>query len=169
VIARWEIELIGVLIILAAALMWLGFHDAAIKTAATQAVTQAVQAAEAAASAAVAAHDAKVAANQQGNLNVALAQTAALVPAVRNLTAVVDGLRHDAVRPAPAAIRSAASAPGAPASDRGADMVPGRLLDATAEAFADTAGDAADLAGYARGLLTSGSLCAADHASAVTP
>lgn len=162
-IERWEIELVGVLIIVAAALMWLGFHDAAIKSRATAAVTAQVQKAEAAASAAIAAHDAKVIATQQENLNAALTQTAALEPAVRTLSALVDGLRHDAIRPVAAAGRPAASAPGVAASDPGADLVPGRLLDATAEAFADTAGDAADLAVYARGLRTSGGLCSGDY------
>lgn len=164
-IERWEIELVGVLIIVAAALIWLGFHDAAIKSQATAAVTAQVQAAEAAASAVIAAHDAKVIVTQQGNLNAAITQTAALAPAVRTLSALVDGLRHDAIRPVTVTGRSAASAPGAAASDPGADLVPGRLLDATAAAFADTAGDAADLAAYARGLRTSGSLCVRDYSS----
>ncbi len=148
---------------LVAFLIWMGFHDASIKSKATAQATVGIQIAQAAASAATAIRDVKVEASQKENLHEATAQNAARVADARALAAVVHGLHDDAIRPV-AAARGASAAGGSEAGgDPGAELVPRRLLDGADAALADTASDAADLAVYVRGLRTSGSLCVNDY------
>lgn len=167
-ITRAEAEIVGVLIILAAALMWLGFHDAAIKNAATAPVLAEIHAAAEAASAAEAIKAVKTDAEQAANLHEANAQNAARAVDSRALAAVVRGLHDDAVRPGAAAQSASASSGGSGISLSAPDVVPGVLYRATAAALADTASDAQDLAEYADCLRTSGQLCELDY-HALTP
>ena len=162
-ITRLEAELAGVLIIIAAALMWLGFHDAAIKRAAIAPVIAKVQEAEQAASVAATIKAAQVTAEQQGNLHEATAQNAARVAVARDLAAVVRGLHDDAIRPVSSARDSGASGGGGGLGVPAPDVVPGPLYRAALGALADTASDAQDLAGYAECLRIGGTLCQRDY------
>lgn len=165
-ISRLEAELIGFFIVLAAGLMWLGFHDAAIKREATAPIIAQVQAVSDAASAAEAIHEVKVDAKQQVNLDAAQATIQAQQSTIHDLHgAVADAfsLRDDALRRAAAASHQAASAPGQAGGDAGTWMVPGQLWISALGAHAEAESDAADLAGYVAGLRVSGSLCVADH------
>ena len=169
--SRLEIEIVGVLIIVAAVLMWLGFHDAAIKREATAPVLAQIHAAEEAASAAQAVQAAKTDAEQAEALHEANAQNAARAVDARSLAIAVAGadrLRDDAIRPS-AVARAPGSAEGGPAGvgDR-ADMVPRAMLAAALTARAAAEHDAADLAVYADGLRSSGQLCSRDY-DALTP
>lgn len=165
-ITRLGWEVIGVLIILAAGLMWLGFHDAKIADDARQVITAKVAAAAAAGAASQAAQDATTLAEQKGNLHDAQEQVQATAAQVADLRSAVAGayrLRDDAVRRAAAAGHPGASAGGAAGGDPGADLVPWQLYASALGARADAESDAADLAAYAAGLRTSGGLCAADY------
>lgn len=167
-ITRLQVEVVGILIILAAGLMWLGFHDAKIADDARLAITAKVAAASASAAAAQAVQDATTLAEQKGNLNVAQEQAQATAAQVVDLRAAVAGayrLRDDAIRRAASASHPAASGPGATGGDPGADMVPWFMYASALGARADAESDAADLAGYAAGLRTSGGLCAVDYDS----
>lgn len=165
-ITRLQIEVVGVLIIVAAALMWLGFHDAKIADDARQVITAKVAAAAAAGAASQAAQDATTLAEQKGNLHDAQEQVQATAVQVADLRSAVAGayrLRDDAVRRAAAAGHPGASAPGAAGGDTGTDMVQGGLLGSILDARAAAESDAADLASYAAGLRTSGQLCSKNY------
>ena len=170
--SRLEFEIVGVLIIVAAVLMWLGFHDAAIKREATAPILSQVQAAADAASAAATAKAARVIADQAGNLTDAqstIAAQAADLQSARGAVADAYRLRDDALRRATAATHAAASAPGAPGINPGTDMVSWGVFAAALGARAEAESDAADLAKYADGLRASGNLCARDYDSLVKP
>lgn len=162
-LSRWELEILGALLAAAAVLAWFGFHDAGIRKQARSDVVAQVKAVQDAASAVAAIKAARVDAEQEGNLHEANAQNARRKADALDVAAVVRGLRDDAVRPRAAAQGASVAGGGIAGSDPGADLVPGRLLDGAEAAFADTAGDAADLAVYARGLRTSGGLCGSDY------
>jgi hypothetical protein len=165
-ITRLGWELIGVLILLAAGLMWLGFHDAKIADDARQVITTKVAAAAAAAAASQAAQDATTLAEQKGNLHDAQEQVQATAVQVADLRSAVAGayrLRDDAIRRAAAANHPAATASGAAGGDIGTGMVQGGLLGAALDARAAAESDAADLAAYATGLRTSGQLCSRNY------
>lgn len=167
IIARWEAEIIGVLIILAAVLMWLGFHDASIKRATLAPVVAAAQAA----SEAQAVQAAKTDAEQADNLHEATVQNAARAVDAHDLAtavAVADRMRDDAIRRSAAASHPAA-AEGSPAGVcTRPDMVPWELYAGALGARAEAEHDAADLAGTSPALRVSGGLCAADY-QALTP
>ena len=161
--------MVGVLIIVAAALMWLGFHDAKIADDARQVINTKVAAAAAAGAASQAAADAKTVAEQAGNLNVAHEQVQATAAEVVDLRAAVAGayrLRDDAIRRAAAASHSGSAPGGQAGGDTGADLVPWGLYASAVGARADAESDAADLAAYVAGLRTSGGLCVRDYVSA---
>jgi len=165
-ITRLGWEVIGALIILAAALMWLGFHDAKIADDARQVITSKVAAAAAAGAASQAAQDATTLAEQKGNLHVAQEQVQATAAQVADLRSAVAGayrLRDDAIRRAAAARDPGAPASGQADSDTGAGLVSWQLYASALGARADAESDAADLAGYVAGLRTSGGLCASDY------
>lgn len=168
-ITRLEAEIVGVLILVAAALMWLGFHDAKIADNARQVITSQVSAAAAAGAASQAARDAQTITEQAGNLHVAQQQVQATAAQVADLHAAVAGayrLRDDAVRRAAAASNPGSAPGGAPGGDGGTDMVSWGLYASALGARADAESDAADLAAYAAGLRTSGGLCVSDYFSA---
>lgn len=165
-ITRLEAEIVGVLIILAAALMWLGFHDAKIADNARQVITSQVSAAAAAGAASQAARDAQTITEQAGNLHVAQQQVQATAAQVADLHAAVAGayrLRDDAVRRAAAASHPGASGGSTAGGDTGTDVVSWELYAGALGARADAESDASDLAAYVAGLRTSGGLCAADY------
>lgn len=165
-ISRLQIEVVGVLIIVAAALMWLGFHDAKIADDARLAITAKVAAAQAAGAASQAIQDATTLAEQKGNLHVAQEQVQATVAQVADLRAAVAGayrLRDDAIRRAAAASHSAATGGGPAGGDTGTDVVSWELYAGALGARADAESDASDLAAYVAGLRTSGGLCASDY------
>lgn len=163
-LARWEAEIVGVLIIVAAALMWLGFHDASIKRATLAPVAAAAEAA----SAAQAIQKAQTDAAQAAALHEATAQNAARAVDAHDLAAAVAGadkLRDDAIRRSASASHPAAAQGGPAGSDARAGMVPESMLAAALSARADAESDAASLAAYADGLRTSGELCRADYSA----
>ena len=162
-LTRLELELAGLAILAAIFCLWLGFHDSAIKNAATAPVIASIKAAEEAASAAKAVQDAKTDAEQAENLHEANSQNAARAADVRALAGVVDGLRNNAVRPRAAASDPAAAGSGGSFSLSAPDVVSGVLYRRALAALADTQQDAADLAEYADCLVTSGKLCSADY------
>lgn len=165
-ITRLQIEVVGVLIIVAAALMWFGFHDAKVADDARRVITSQVAAAQAAGAASQAIQDATTLAEQKGNLHVAQEQVQATVAQVADLRAAVAGayrLRDDAVRRAAAASHPGASGGGAAGGDTGADLVSWQLYAGAVGARAEAESDAADLAASRAGLLTSGGLCALDY------
>lgn len=165
-ITRLGWEVIGVLIIVAAALMWLGFHDAKIADDARQVITAKVAAATAAAAASQAAQDATMLAEQKGNLHDAQQQVQATAAQVADLRSAIAGayrLRDDSIRRAAAAGHPQATASGAAGGDTGTGMVQGGLLGAALDARAEAESDAADLAAYAAGLRISGGLCSSDY------
>lgn len=158
--------MVGILIILAAALMWLGFHDAKIADDARLAITAKVAAAAEAGAASQAIQDATTLAEQRGNLRDAQEQVQATAVQVADLRSAVAGayrLRDDAIRRSAAAGHPASSASGAAGGDTGADLVSWGLSASALGARADAESDAADLAGYVAGLRTSGSLCSRDY------
>lgn len=164
--SRLEFEIVGVLIIVAAVLMWLGFHDAAVKREATAPIIASIQAAEQAASAAQAIQEATTDATQAANLHEATTQNAARAVDARDLAGAVAGadrLRDDAIRRSATANHPAA-AQGSPAGvSPGADLVPWELYAGALTARAEAERDAADLAGTAGPLRTSGGLCSGDY------
>ena len=165
-ITRLGWEVIGALIILAAALMWLGFHDAKIADDARQVITAKVAVAAAAGAASQAAQDATTLAEQKGNLRVAQEQVQATAAQVADLHSAVAGayrLRDDAIRRAAAASHPGAAGSSPAGGDTGAGMVSWELYAGALGARADAESDAADLAGYVAGLRTSGGLCASDY------
>lgn len=165
-ISRLQIEVIGALILVAAALMWFGFHDAKIADDARRVITSQVVAAQAAGAASQAIQDATTLAEQKGNLHVAQEQVQATAAQVVDLRAAVAGayrLRDDAVRRAAAASHPGIAGSGPAGGDAGADMVPWGLYASALGAHAEAESDAADLATSRAGLLTSGGLCAADY------
>lgn len=171
--SRLEVEIVGVLIIVAAVLMWLGFHDAAIKREATAPVLAQIHAAEEAASAAQAVQAAKTDAEQAEALHEANAQNAARTVDARSLATAVAGadrLRDDAIRRAAAANHPATAEGGAAGVGSDPGMVPWELyagaLSARAEAERDAAGLAVPI--DALGASGSGGLCARDY-DALTP
>ena len=158
--------MIGALIILAAAIMWLGIHDAKIADDARQVITAKVAAAAAAGAASQAAQDATTLAEQKGNLRVAQEQfqaTAAQVADLHSAVASAYRLRDDAIRRAAAASHPGAAGSSQAGGDTGAGMVQGGLLGAVLGARAAAESDAADLAAYASGLRTSGQLCSRNY------
>ena len=158
---RLEAEIVGVLIILAALLMWLGFHDAKVARSATAPILAAVSAASAAQAAQAKLTDAE----QAANLHETTVQNAATIVDARALGATVVGVRDDAIR-GRAAREAARSASGSQAGiGDAADLVPERLLDGAESAFADTASDASDLAVVVRQLTTAGQLCVRDYSA----
>lgn len=164
--SRWEFEAIGVLILIAAALMWLGFHDAAVKREATAPIIASVKAAADAASAAQAIQDTKTNAEQAGNLHEAIAQNAAHAVDVRDLAGAVAAagrLRDDAIRRSAAASHPAAAEGGQAGVDARSDLVPWELYAGALTARAAAESDAADLAGSSGALRRSGGLCASDY------
>ena len=161
-LSRLEIEACGLAIIVAAALIWLGIHDAGVKREALAPV----QAAVAAASAAQAASAVRTAALQEGNLRVAHEEVAAQAAQIADLRgAVADAyrLRDAAIRRAAAAKAAGSAAGGAAGGDAAPDMVPWGLYASALDAHAGAESDAADLAAVVAGLRTSGGLCARDY------
>jgi len=164
--SRLELEAIGALLILAAALIWLGVHDASVKRAATAPILAEIHAAQADAAASAAVDAARVAAEQKGNLREAQNQNLARAADVRDLAdavAVARRMRDDAIRPSPAASDPGSSGAGASGSDTRAGMVSWELYASALGARAEAESDAADLAGYLGGLRASGELCARDY------
>lgn len=165
-ITRLGWEVIGILILVAAGLMWLGFHDAKIADDARQVITSKVAAAAAAGAASQAAQDATTLAEQKGNLHVAQEQVQATAAQVADLRSAVAGayrLRDDAVRRAAAAGHPGIAGSGQAGGDTGTDMVSWGLYASALGARAEAESDAADLATSRAGLLTSGGLCASDY------
>lgn len=162
-LSRLEVEIVGALILVAAVLLWLGFHDAKVANEATAPVIASIQAAEAAASAAEAIHAAKVESEQKDNLHEAQAQNQARVDVSRALALDVQRMHDDAVRSGSAARSARPAAGGASGSESGAGMVPADLFASALEARASAESDAAALAGFADSLRTSGQLCARDY------
>lgn len=167
VLSRLQIEIIGALIVAAAALIWLGVHDAGVKDEARSEALAPVIAATQAASAAAAVRAASQAAAQEGNLHEAHEQLQAQAAQISDLRgAVADAyrLRDAAIRRA-AAAKAAASAGGSQAGgDDSAELVQLRgLYPIALDARAEAESDAADLAAYVAGLRTSGKLCARDY------
>jgi hypothetical protein len=162
-LSRLEIEACGLLLLVAAVLIWLGIHDAGVKREALAPV----QAAVAAASAAQAASAARTVALQEGNLHVAHEEVAAQAVQIADLRgAVADAyrLRDAAVRRAADAASTAAASGGAARGDAAPDVVQWQRLYASAlGARAEAESDAADLAATVAGLRTSGALCARDY------
>lgn len=165
-LSRLEIDAIGAAILLAILLLWLGFHDAKVRSEAVAPVIASVQAAEQAASAAQAIKAAKTDAEQAQNLHEATAQNAARAADARDLAADVRRMRDDAVRSVAAAPSTRPASAGQAGVDAGADVVPRELYARALAARASAESDAADLAAYAGGLLTSGQLCVSDYGSA---
>jgi hypothetical protein len=160
---RVEAEIVGVLIILAALLMWLGFHDAKVAHTATAPILAAVDAASAAQTAQAKLTDAE----QAEALHETTVQNTATLVDARAIAATVDGLRDDAVR-GRAARQATRPAEGSQAGIGDApDLVhEQRLSDGFESAFDDTAEDAASLALAVRQLTTSGGLCRDDYSAA---
>lgn len=162
--SRAELEIVGVLIIIAAVLMWLGFHDASIKAEALAPVV-AVQKAQLADQKT---QEAQTDAAQADALHETIQQNAAHAADARDLAAAVAGadrLRDDAIRRSTAA-RNPSAAQGSPAGVGDAPgMVPIELylgaLSARAEAERDAAGLAIPV--DALGAAGSGGLCARDY------
>lgn len=161
-LTRLELEGCALLLLIAAALVWLGIHDAGVKREALAPVVAATQAA----SAAAAVKAARTAAAQEGNLREAHDQIAAQAVQLDGLrVAIADAyrLRDAAVHRAAAAEAAASAAGGTPGGGEGTDVVQGRLLASALDARAAAESDAADLASYAASLRTSGQLCARDY------
>lgn len=165
-ITRLGWEVIGILILLAASLMWFGFHDAKVADDARQVITAKVAAAAAAGAASQAAQDATTLSEQKGNLRVAQEQvqaTAAQVADLHSAVAVAYRMRDDAVRRAAAEGHPGVAGSSPAGGDPGAGMVPWGLYAGALGARADAESDAADLAGFVAGLRTSGGLCSGDY------
>jgi len=162
-LSRLELEALGLALLVAAVLAWLGFHDAGVKREALAPV----QAAVAAASAAQAASAARTSALQEGNLRDAHEQIATQAVQLADLRgAVADAyrLRDAAVRRAAAAASAAAAGGGQAGGDAAAEVVRWQKLYAGAlGARAEAESDAADLAATVTGLRTSGQLCVRDY------
>lgn len=164
--SRAELEIVGVLIIVAAVLMWLGFHDAKVAREATAPIIAQVQAVSDAASATAAIHAAKVDTQQQANLHAAqdtIQAQQATIAGLHGAVADAFSLRNDALRRAAAAGHQTVAASSAAGGDAGAGMVSWGLLASALGARAEAESDASDLAGYVGGLRVSGGLCVADH------
>ncbi len=159
---RLEAEAVGILILVAIACLWIGFHDAGVKREALAPVLQAEQAASAAASIKAA----QVTAEQNGNLREANSQNLARAMDARAAAADLERMRNDAVRTVAAARAAASAAGGAAGGNAPAGMVSAELYAWAVGARVDAEFDAATLAGLVDGLFTSGGLCARDYDSA---
>ena len=167
-LSRLEIEGAGLLVLLASFLIWLGFHDAAVKREAVAPILANVQAVADAASAAATIKAAQVIAGQAGNLSDAkstIAAQAADLASARSAVAVAYRLRDDALRRAAAASHPGSAPGGQTGGDTGTDLVSWGLYASALGARAEAESDAADLAGYSSGLRVSGGLCVRDYRS----
>lgn len=164
-VERWEVELVGSLILVACALLWLGFHDAGIKREATAPVIASIQAAEAAASAAATVKAAQVAADQKDALREANSQNASRQADVRALAADTQRMHDDTVRARAALASASASAGSASGIGEAPGMVSTELYIRALEARAGAESDAALMASAvdALGVLGSGRVCTRDY------
>jgi hypothetical protein len=161
-LSRLELEACGLALLLAAALVWLGVHDAGVKREALAPVAAAAQAA----SAAAAVKAAQVDATQKGNLREAQDQIQAQAVQLDGLRAAVadaDRLRDAAIRRAAAARAAAAAASGAAGVGADPGMVSADLYAGALTARAEAESDAASAVAAVDGLRTSGGLCTRDY------
>ncbi len=143
-IQRWEIEAVALAAVMVAWLLWLGFHDASIKTEARAGALAPVIAAQAAASAAAAARAASTAIEQSEALHEHQAQDAARAVDARDLDAFNRSVQLDATR----RIATLAAAASAAAASQ-ADMVPAADLLRSERMRARAVDAAASAARYA--------------------
>ncbi len=164
-LSRLEAEILGALALVAAFVLWLGFHDHEVKEAATAPIIAQVQAVAEAASAAQAASAAATAASQSAALKEAHEQATIAQARADDLAGVVRRMRDDTLRRHPAAPDPTASAGGDAGVSPRSDLVWRRLLESAYAEADDSASDAADLAGTVAALRVSGGLCRKDYES----